>query len=135
MVECTGLENRQSRKVLVGSNPTASARQAIAPVKWAISLVAALAVSGCLTWRVPGETQTSGSRMRAVGERVLEAAAKERPGCRRQNVTDTQIVELHPDAKVELERWTVTGCGDKMTFLVRFPPTGRGTGFLVQRER
>lgn len=25
MVECTGLENQQSRKVLVGSNPTASA--------------------------------------------------------------------------------------------------------------
>ena len=27
MVECTGLENQQSRKVLVGSNPTASASQ------------------------------------------------------------------------------------------------------------
>jgi hypothetical protein len=25
VVECTGLENQQSRKVLVGSNPTASA--------------------------------------------------------------------------------------------------------------
>ena len=26
MVECTGLENQQSREVLVGSNPTASAK-------------------------------------------------------------------------------------------------------------
>ena len=133
MVECTGLENRQSRKALVGSNPTASARALVL----AVAALVCVTTGGCnfLRHSVPGETLTSGTKQRAVQDRVLEQAARDNPGCRQQKVTDTVILDLHPDAKAAVERWTVTGCGEKMNYLVRFPPTNRGTGFLVNADR
>ena len=132
MVECTGLENRQSRKVLVGSNPTASAISAAGVVL----LAGALMTAGCTYFaEPPGETRVGRSQQRAITERIVELSKRARPDCRNHPVTDTEIVDLHPDGKVSLERWTVTRCGERARFAVTFPPTGRGTGFLVQPER
>ena len=110
MVECTGLENQQSRKVLVGSNPTASA-------SLITSAAVALMLGGCTYLGVgspPGETRTDGRQMRAISARVLELAEKAHPSCRKRNITDTEIVDLYGDGKVSVERWTVTQCGVRL---------------------
>ena len=90
-------------------------------------------VAGCLP--VPGESLLSGSRQREVRDRVLALAKSAKPECRQQKITDTQIVELHGDGKVAVERWTVEQCGEKTRYSVSLPPTGRGTGFLVKQEK
>ena len=127
MVECTGLENQQSRKALVGSNPTASA------IRHAVAGLLILFTSGCLY--VPGETLTDGPRQRAVKNEVLTQAKNARPDCRQQSITDSVIVDLHGDGKVAVERWTVTQCGERVHYRVSFPPAGRGTGFLVKPDK
>ena len=97
--------------------------------------VAVLFCAGCMHFSsTPGETRTEGSRQRAVNKRVLELAEEARPDCRQRKITDTEILDLYPDATVALERWTVTQCGDRTRFLVRFPAKGRGSGFVVVRE-
>ena len=126
MVECTGLENQQSRKALVGSNPTASAIVLMA-------VTTAFLTAGCLY--VPGETLTDGPRQRAVKNEVLTQAKSARPDCRQQSITDSVIVDLHGDGKVAVERWTVTQCGERVHYRVSFPPAGRGTGFLVKPDK
>ena len=129
MVECTGLENRQSRKVLVGSNPTASAIAAFA------ALLTSSVLTGCLHFGgMPGETHTDGRRSRQIAAQVIEHAGKEVPGCRLPKVTDTELVDVHGDGKIASERWTVTACGQRVRYLVTFPPTGRGTGFVVRPD-
>ena len=90
-------------------------------------------VAGCLP--VPGETLLSGTRQREVRDRVLAVAKSAKPECRQQKITDSQVVELHGDGKVAAEQWTVEQCGEKMRYRVTLPPTGRGTGFLVQPEK
>ncbi len=134
MVECTGLENQQSRKALVGSNPTASANSSMP--RHFIALTAALLTAGCMYFAgVPGETRTEGSRQRAVSKRVFELAEEARPECRSRKITDSEIVDLHPDGTVAYEMWTVTQCGQRSRYMVRFPAKGRGSGFVVEPEK
>lgn len=130
MVECTGLENQQSRKVLVGSNPTASAsyRSALA--------LAILALAACST--VPGETTASREMQRAVSDRVLTLARQADPQCKQQKVATTEMTEVHADGRSAQETWTVESCGRRMNFIVTFPPkrpSGTSVGFSVRPER
>ena len=101
------------------------------------SLVAIIATSlllaGCTS--VPGETLSSGSRMRDISDRVLGLAKAKRPDCRQQKIADTEVVDLHPDGKPAAELWVVDQCGQRVRYVVTFPPTGRGTGFLVQEQK
>ena len=141
MVECTGLENQQSRKVLVGSNPTASANSSKPMISAARRLVLGLTrfipvglfVASCA--HVPGETLASWSLKRQVSERVLAQASSAAPQCRQQKIANTEIVEVHPDGKPAVERWTVDQCGRRSHYRVYFPPAGRGSGFSVQAEK
>ncbi len=83
---------------------------------------------------VPGETRTGGTQQHAISKRIFELGENERPSCRDRKISDSEIVDLHPDGKVAVERWTLTQCGERSRYIVRFPPTGRGTGFLVNAE-
>ena len=136
MVECTGLENQQSRKVLVGSNPTASA---IAAGSRALALLLALPfllLSACSS--VPGETMASRSMQRDVRERVLDLAKKTDPQCRSHSIVNTEMLEVHGDGKSAEELWTVEQCGSRRNYVVSFPPrrpTGTSLGFSVRPER
>jgi hypothetical protein len=133
VVECTGLENQQSRKVLVGSNPTASAR---ARLLRALAVFVVTALGACTYFTdIPGETLAKSSQQRAISQRMLDLAQSSRPGCRDRKITDSEIVDLHPDGMVALERWTVTQCGERIRYIVSFPPTGRGAGFTVQPDK
>ena len=153
MVECTGLENQQSRKVLVGSNPTASAISSKTMISSALRFLSAgararvktvvlglllassvgLFVTSCA--HVPGETLTSWRMKREVSERVLAQASSAAPQCKQQKIVNTEILEVHPDGKPALELWTVDQCGRRSHYRVYFPPSGRGSGFSVQAER
>lgn len=101
----------------------------------AISIVL-LFVAGCsiLGPDIPGETLTSRAQKRAIRDRVLELSQEARPDCRRRELTETEVLDLHPDGKVAVERWTVTQCGERARYIVTLPPTGRGTGFVVKPE-
>ena len=96
-------------------------------------IILALVTTSCA--HVPGETLTSGTRQHAISGQVLDLSKQARPDCRRHNVTDSEIVDLHPDGKVAIERWTVTRCGERARYVVTLPGTGRGTGFLVKPEK
>ena len=136
MVECTGLENQQSRKVLVGSNPTASAS---VPRSGGYALLLAVSLTflgGCSS--VPGETMSSGGMQRDVRDRVLALAKKTDPQCRQQSIANTEMLEVHPDGKAAEELWVVEQCGRRLRYVVSFPPkrpTGTSLGFSVRPER
>ena len=128
MVECTGLENQQSRKVLVGSNPTASARLA----GGIIALLIALA--GCSS--TPGETTASLGLQRDVRERVLSQARQEEPGCKQPKVATTEMLDVRSDGQSAQELWMVDACGRRLNYVVTFPPRkgGSASPFSVRQE-
>ncbi len=135
MVECTGLENQQSRKVLVGSNPTASA---IIPgrMRTRLSCAALLLLAACTS--IPGESNAPRALQRDVSERVLELARKADPTCKQQKITTTEMLEVRPDGQSAEELWTVEQCGRRVNYVVSFPPRrGAATslGFSVRPER
>ena len=99
----------------------------------ALAVAVELALGSCAT--VPGETVTSWRLKREVSDRVLSQASSAAPQCTQQKITNTEIVELHPDGKPSAERWTLDQCGRRRHYLVYFPPTGRGAGFSVQAEK
>ena len=98
-----------------------------------LALPVGLFVTSCAT--VPGETLTSWRLKREVSERVLAQASSAAPQCRQQKITNTEIVEVHPDGKPALELWTVDQCGRRSHYRVYFPPAGRGSGFSVQAAK
>jgi hypothetical protein len=83
---------------------------------------------------VPGETLTSTRLKREVQERLFADSMRAAPPCRRQKILNTELVEVHPDGKSAVERWTLDECGARGDYRVYFPPTGRGTGFSIRRE-
>ena len=135
MVECTGLENQQSRKVLVGSNPTASARLSVGAVIPLVCglLAGALLAAGCAS--VPGETLAGESVKREVRDRLYTLARTANPQCRQQRIANTEITQVHRDGKPAEERWTVEQCGQRLHYLVAFPPPPRQSSFSVRPER
>jgi hypothetical protein len=95
--------------------------------------LAVLGFGGCT--HVPGETLTSGALQREVKARVLSLAAGAGRECKRYTVTDTEVLELHPDGKVSTERWTVDRCGEPVHYRVNLPPSRGGSSFVVSPER
>jgi hypothetical protein len=91
-----------------------------------------LALAACTS--VPGETLTSGGRQRDIAERVLAQSARANPQCKQRRIADTEVVELHPDAKPAVERWSVEECGRRVHYRVTLPPTGKGSAFSVRAE-
>ena len=83
---------------------------------------------------VPGETLASGGVRRDVTRRVLAQANAAAPECKKQRISDTEVVEVHPDGRVAMERWTVEQCGSRAHYRVLFPPAGRSSGVQVQAE-
>ena len=130
MVECTGLENQQSRKVLVGSNPTASATLLLAGGLLAVVLTACTSI--------PGESMAHRSIQRDVREKVLAQARAADPQCKQPRIGNTEILDVYADGRSSQELWSVEGCGRRLNYLVGFPPkrdTGTSMGFTVRPER
>jgi hypothetical protein len=114
---------------------TASAidfRDALSSMLYALLLIPALLLAACAS--VPGETLTGSRLKREVRERLVADSARAAPQCRQQKVLNTEIVEVHPDGKAAVERWTLDECGARSEYRVYFPPTGRGTGFSIRRD-
>lgn len=135
MVECTGLENQQSRKVLVGSNPTASAMIS-GRVRTLVSCAALLYLPACTS--IPGETTAPRALQRDVSERVLDLARKADPTCKQQKIATTEMLEVRPDGQSSEELWTVEQCGRRVGYVVSFPRlqgSAKGLGFSVRPER
>jgi hypothetical protein len=95
--------------------------------------LAVFGFGGCT--HVPGETLTSGALQREVKARVLSLAASATRECKRYTITDTEVLELHPDGKVSTERWTVERCGERVHYRVNLPPARGGSSFVVSPER
>lgn len=135
MVECTGLENQQSRKVLVGSNPTASARLSrLWRLTAVLSAGAAAAVLMGACAGVPGETLTDRSVRRSIHDRVLMLARSADPQCRTHKVSSTEVLEVHRDGKPAEELWVVEHCGRRTGYAVTFAPTPRNAQFQVRPQ-
>ena len=83
---------------------------------------------------VPGESVAPGSVQRDVRGRVLSQAAQARPACKAARVVDTQVLELHGDGKVALERWTVDSCGERIDYRVAIPPPASRAAAQIRRE-
>jgi hypothetical protein len=81
--------------------------------------VAAVSFAGCAS--VPGETLAPMSVRRDVSARVLDQAGREKPDCRRLKIVDTEVLEVHADGKVAVERWTVDRCDERVGFRVGYP--------------
>jgi hypothetical protein len=92
----------------------------------------AAGVSSCSS--VPGETLASGSVRRDVTRRVLEQANAANTACKSQRISDTEVLEVHPDGKVATERWIVDQCGPKAHYRVSFPPPGKPGAVTVRPE-
>lgn len=81
---------------------------------------------------------SSGGMQREVRDRVLELAKKTDPQCRRHSIANTEMLEVHADGKSAEELWTVDQCGNRLKYVVSFPPrraTGTSLGFSVRPER
>jgi hypothetical protein len=98
----------------------------------ALLLLAAGAVSSCSS--VPGETLAPWGVRRDVASRVLEHASQAQPACRNPRIVDTEVVELHGDGKVALERWVVERCGSRVNYRVTFPSGTKATTPMVRPE-
>jgi hypothetical protein len=98
----------------------------------ALLLVATGALSSCSS--VPGETLAPWGVRRDVASRVLEQASQAKPPCRNPRIVDTEVVELHGDGKVALERWVVERCGSRVNYRVTFPSGTKATTPLIKPE-
>jgi hypothetical protein len=143
VVECTGLENQQSRKVLVGSNPTASANRHLnigmatfhnSKLLSVATLVAAACAGACTS--IPGETLAPSGIQGEIRDRIYALARAVDPQCRQQKIANTEVVELHAGGQVAEERWTLENCRQKLVYLVSYPPRPTGAArFQVRPER
>lgn len=95
-------------------------------------LVVGAALAGCSS--VPGETLAPWGVRRDVAARVLDQASRAQPGCRNPRIVDTEVLELHGDGKVALERWVVEQCGSRVNYRVTFPSGTKATTALVKPE-
>jgi hypothetical protein len=91
---------------------------------------ALLLAAGCAT--VPGETLAPMSVRRDVSARVLDQAGREKPGCRRLKIVDTEVLEVHADGRVAAERWVVDRCDERVGFHVGYP--AKAGAVSVRRE-
>jgi hypothetical protein len=84
--------------------------------------------------RMPGETLTSGGLQRDVKARVLSLASTVNPACGRRSIVNTDVLELHPDGRVAVERWTVEQCGQRLVYRVNLPPARGASNFSITPE-
>ena len=92
--------------------------------------LAGLALAGCAS--VPGETLTSFGQKREVSARVIAQATT--ASCKSPRIVDTEVLEIHPNAKVAAERWSVDACGERVHYRISFPPSGKGSGFSLRPD-
>jgi hypothetical protein len=71
---------------------------------------------------------------RDIARRVLAQANAAAPECRNQRISDTEVVEVHPDGRVSMERWTVEQCGSRPHYRVVFPAAGKAAPVQVRAE-
>jgi hypothetical protein len=71
---------------------------------------------------------------RDVAARVLAQASQAQPACRSPRIADTEVLELHGDGTVALERWAVERCGTRVSYLVTFPSGTTAQTALVKPE-
>jgi hypothetical protein len=108
-------------------------RSAVSGIRLAaLGLALACVLAACSS--VPGETLASGGVRREVTHRVLALSNAAAPDCKSQRIADTEVVELHPDGKVAVERWTVEQCGTRAHYKVLFPAAGKATPVGVRAE-
>ena len=69
---------------------------------------------------------TSGSLLRQVRDRVLTLSRSAAPDCRRHEVVNTEILDLHRNGKVAAEQWTVERCGRRAAYVVNYAPSRPG---------
>jgi hypothetical protein len=96
-------------------------------------LAGAVMLSGCAS--VPGETLAGEGLKRSVRDRVLTLARGTDPQCKQQKLSNTEVLEVHRDGKAAEERWTVEQCGQRLHYVVSFPPAPRASSFSVRPER
>jgi hypothetical protein len=99
-------------------------------------VAAALCLCGLLhaCSSVPGETLAPREARGAASDKVLQQARAAHPACKSPRIVDTEVLELHPDARVAVERWTVEHCGERSRYHVLFPPKGNVSGVQVRPE-
>ena len=83
---------------------------------------------------VPGETLASGGVRRDITRRVLAQAGTAAPDCKSPRISDTEVVEVHPDGRVAMERWTVEQCGTRAHYRVVFPAAGKAAPVQIRAE-
>ena len=83
---------------------------------------------------MPGETLASASVRRDVSAKVVARASQGKPDCKRVRIADTEVLEVHPDGKVAVERWTADRCDERVHFRVTFPGTGHPGAVLIRSE-
>jgi hypothetical protein len=86
---------------------------------------------------MPGETLAPRGLHGEIRDRIYAHARSIDPQCRQQKIANTEVVELHPDGKVAVERWTLENCRQTLAYIVSYPAraTAGGVRFQVQAER
>lgn len=97
-----------------------------------LMVVVLAALGGCAS--VPGETLGSRAAQSEARTRVLALSNRSAPQCARQRITDTEVVDLHPNGKVAAESWTVDRCGERARYHVSFSPSGRVSDVRASAE-
>ena len=65
---------------------------------------------------------------------LWDAAADKK--CKQRKVVNTEVIEVRPDGKPGVERWTVDRCGAKVNYRIAFKAGPRGgTNFSVELEK
>ena len=98
------------------------------------TFISAVLVGACAN--IPGETLAPSGLQGEIRDRIYAHARGVDPQCRQQKIANTEVLELHAGGKVAEERWTLENCGQKLVYVVSYPPrpTG-GAQFQVRPER
>jgi hypothetical protein len=83
---------------------------------------------------MPGETLAPAAVRRDVSAKLVARASQAKPDCKRVRVSNTEVLEVHPDGKAAAERWSVERCDDLVHFVVTFPQGGKPGGVLIRPE-
>jgi hypothetical protein len=83
---------------------------------------------------VPGETLAPYGVKRDVSNRLLAEVARSKPSCRQPKIVETEVMELHGDGKVAVERWTVDRCGERVHYRISFASKGSPPPVQIRAE-
>jgi hypothetical protein len=94
--------------------------------------ISAILLAACAN--IPGETLAPRGLHGEIRDRIYSHARGVDPQCRQQQITNTEIVELHPAGQVAEERWTLENCGRKLVYIVSYPSRATNVRFQVRPE-